>query len=88
MKEHIMEHAMKAANDIADDFTPGYCDARMVEMFANHIAKHTADLVELTVKECRTIYNLIDNGNTVHGTDDYIEALYLVFLKKEKGDAN
>lgn len=35
---------------------------------------------ELIVKECRNIYNLIDNGNPVHGTEDYPKALFIEFL--------
>ena len=30
---------------------------------------------ELIVKECAGIYDAIDNGNLVMGTDDYLEAL-------------
>jgi hypothetical protein len=31
------EQALKAANLIADDFTTGFCDHRMVELFADRI---------------------------------------------------
>ena len=30
---------------------------------------------ELIVRECAGIYDAIDNGNLVMGTDDYLEAL-------------
>ena len=46
-------------------------DMPSLEMFA-----------ELIVKECRNIYNLIDNGNPVHGTEDYLDALHMIFLRK------
>jgi hypothetical protein len=36
-------------------------------------------LVELTVKECASIYDKIDNGNLHMGTDNYLEALHKTF---------
>lgn len=72
--------ALDAANEIADSFSPGFFDGRMVEDVAAIIAKHNERLIESVVKDCRNIYNLIDNGNPVHGTEDYAEALYIEFL--------
>ena len=33
------------------------------------------EFAKLIVRECAGIYNMIDNGNTHLGTDDYLEAL-------------
>ncbi len=38
------------------------------------------EFAQLVAKECRTIYNLVDNGNKVKGTTNYLKALYLTFL--------
>ena len=41
------------------------------EMFEDELVK----FAELIVRECAGIYDAIDNGNSVMGTDDYLEAL-------------
>jgi hypothetical protein len=40
------EKAMKAANLIADDFTEGFCDHRMVQLFADRIEEVYNDLAD------------------------------------------
>jgi hypothetical protein len=36
---------------------------------------------ELIVAQCAGIYDAIDNGNLVQGTDDYLEALHKTFRR-------
>jgi len=52
-----------------------------------HIGSRTledwAKFAELIVRECSGIYEAIDNGNKVEGTDNYIEALRKRFGIKE-----
>jgi len=38
---------------------------------------------ELIVKECANIYDMIDNGNLVMGTDNYLKALQKHFGVEE-----
>jgi len=38
---------------------------------------------QLIVNECAGIYDSIDNGNLVNGTDDYLEALHKTFWSKK-----
>jgi hypothetical protein len=46
------EQALKAANLIADDFTVGFCDHRMVELFADRIEEVYNDLAgEITLRD-------------------------------------
>ena len=36
------------------------------------------------VRRCMGIYQAIDNGNSVKGTDDYLEAIWRTFLLDER----
>ena len=36
------------------------------------------------VRRCMGIYQAIDNGNSVKGTDDYLEAIWRTFLLEER----
>jgi len=42
-----------------------------------------AKFAELIVKECANIYDMIDNGNLVMGTDNYLKALQKHFGVEE-----
>jgi DNA relaxase NicK len=55
MNERIKELAEQAANEIADQFKPGFFDNRMVEDVANIIYKHHEKFAELIVRECSDI---------------------------------
>ena len=41
------EQALKAANLIADDFTLGFCDDQMIELFADRIEEVYGDAMSL-----------------------------------------
>ena len=64
MNERIKELAEQAWNMVEDTNRP--------LLFAEKFAK-------LIVGECAGIYDAIDNGNLVEGTDDYLEALRKTF---------
>lgn len=49
---------------------------------APELAGRAQRLAELLLKECAGIYEAIDNGNTVKGTTDFQEALWLVLRDK------
>ena len=60
MNQQIRELANNAANDIADQFTPGFFDDRMTADIADIIYKHHAKFAELIVRECARV---IDRGD-------------------------
>jgi hypothetical protein len=60
MNEKIRELAKRATTQ----YSPAYYSEKWTEKFA-----------ELIVRECAGIYEAIDNGNQIEGTDNYIEAL-------------
>jgi len=52
MNKQIKEIALQAANEIADQFKPGFFDNRMVQDVANIIYKHHEQFAELIVNDC------------------------------------
>lgn len=52
MNERIKELSMNAANEIADQFKPGFFDDRMVSDVGAIIEKHHKEFAEFIVKEC------------------------------------
>jgi hypothetical protein len=55
MNERIKHLAEQAANEIADQFTSGFFDDRMVSDITNIIHKHHKKSSEMIVEECRNI---------------------------------
>lgn len=54
MNKNNLQIAMDAANEIADSFSPGFFDHRMVEDVAAIIAKHHKNFAALIINECIT----------------------------------
>jgi hypothetical protein len=55
MNERIKQLALQTANEIADQFTPGFFDDRMVSDITNIIYKHHKKSSEMIVEECRNV---------------------------------
>ena len=79
MKEIIRKNGIQAISDVMNgpdiygDAIKMYIPHEYMEVFARKI-----------VQECASIYERIDNGNLVEGTDDYVLALQRVFFSEEK----
>jgi len=78
MNERIKELAKKAGGH------PNYkaFKGHFLPPPPDYIDPVTVDLekfAKLIVRECAGIYDAIDNGNLVEGTDDYLEALRKTF---------
>ena len=63
------EKAMKAANLIADEFTLGFCDHRMVELFADIIEEVYADEANLRNDEMLTYEALLKDLRDAKNVD-------------------
>lgn len=70
MNTKIKELANKAGIQL-DYFGVGYC--------ADGGNPDVVKFAELIIKECAGIYEAIDNGNKIEGTDNYIKALRIRF---------
>ena len=62
MNERIKELAEQAANELADLFSPGFFDDRMV----NDVAEINKKFAELIVRECAQVgFEAVSNGDLV-----------------------
>lgn len=57
MNDRIKELSMNAANEIADQFRPGFFDDRMVSDVGAIIEKHHKRFMELIAQECDQVMN-------------------------------
>lgn len=73
MKTKIKELSMKTANEIADQFSPGFFDDRMVSDVAAIIEKHHKELAELIVRECAEVATTLHYPHINNERDEYEE---------------
>lgn len=76
MNKNNVQFAMDAANEIADSFSPGFFDGRMVEDVAAIIAKHSKNYPALLVREVITAaYDEIQYATTYAIANEIRESL-------------
>lgn len=91
MNEQLKKLADKAANEIADQFRPGFFDDRMVEDVANIIYKHYKKPVNRIKKEAyrqgRSGY-MGQFGNGCCDVNTALVAVHEVLQSKQRGQLN
>jgi hypothetical protein len=76
----LREIAENIANEIADQFVPGFFDDRMVQLHADLIEKHIVATVEKTVAECIDEINSLAIVN--HGGRPMEEVVHHLMILK------
>lgn len=86
MNERIKTLAMRLSTDVEYREDIPWNDPRQAVTHywfsIDDLDKFVAAITQDIVKECAGIYDAIDNGNPVHGTDDYLKALAAHFELK------
>ena len=97
LKELFEKTKMDSANEIADQFTPGFFDDRMVSDVANIIGKHFEKFSEEIVTDCSELISIPESkhcfANNEYGfgyIDGRNDAAYMIqsFYKNTENDQN
>lgn len=85
LKELFEKTKMDSANEIADQFTPGFFDDRMVSDVANIIGAHFEKFSKQIIDDCTSLISLsgtthcfTDNGYGVGYIDGRNDAAYMI----------
>jgi hypothetical protein len=72
---------MKIKNYLPNPFTVEYAIQPPLDLYTEEqMLKFGEDIV----RRCMGIYQAIDHGNLIEGTDDYQEAIWRTFLQDER----